>query len=204
MWYLRNLALATSRLCIAGLVDWNLNYISKSTISTAVLIPHQNEGGGREGKRKKKKRNREQLTANNRDVEWRALDPDIAAPKHGPEQTSVSRISLLLNLVAAVQLRVSARLHALLNRVIAPDCALVCCRVACVLSAVADFLVAFAVIARGDDLAAHEGSGGDCQGEGEDGEEFLDEHDDWGGGFGRGGVWFGGFVRVGLVFGRLN
>lgn len=117
-----------------------------------------------------------QLTPNNRDVKWRALNPDIAAPKHGPEQASVSRVPLLFNLVAAVQLCVSAGLYTLLNGVVASDFALVCCGVAGVLSAVADFLVAFAVVAGGGDLAVHEGSGGDGQGDGEDEEEFLGKH----------------------------
>lgn len=115
-------------------------------------------------------------TSDDWDVEGRTLDIQIAAPKHGAEETSVGRVALLGNFVAAVELGVAAGHGGLLDGVVAVDGSGIGGAVAGVLAAVADVLVAFSVVAGGLDLAGDKRGCGDGQSQGEDGEDVLGEH----------------------------
>lgn len=111
----------------------------------------------------------------NGDIERRALDTQVTTTKDGAEQPGVGRIAHLLDLVAAVELGIAARLDALLNRVVAADLCFVGGAVAAVLSVVADLLVPGAVVAGGLDLAREQGGRRDAEGQSEDGED-VEEH----------------------------
>lgn len=91
------------------------------------------------------------------DVDRRALYAHIAAAKHGAEQPGVGRVAHLGHFIAAVELRVAARLHGLLHRVVPLDSALVGGAVPGVLALVADVLVAFSVVAGRGDLSGDQG-----------------------------------------------
>jgi len=100
------------------------------------------------------------LDSSNRNINRRALDPNISAAKQGAQQASTGSITLLLDLVAAVQLRVSAGLDTLLDGDVAGDVALVGSGATSVLPFVADVLVAVRDLCRvrhGGDLAGDKG-----------------------------------------------
>lgn len=118
------------------------------------------------------------ITSNDRDIDRNALHPKITTSKDGPDKTSVGSVAHLVDLVAAVELRVTACRLGLLHSVVASNSTAVYSTVAGVLAVVSDLLVAFAVVAGGRDLAGHEGGRGNCEGKSENGEDGLDEHVD--------------------------
>lgn len=124
------------------------------------------------------------LTSSNRNINRWALEANISAAKQGAQQASTCSIALLLDLVAAVQLRITAGLDSLLDGDVAGHVALVGSGATGVLAFVADVLVTVRDLCRvghGGDLAGDEGWGTDGEGEGEDG-------DDWETHFGCGGL----------------
>jgi len=82
------------------------------------------------------------LDSKSRNIDRRALDAKVSASKDGSEKAGVGGIALLFNLVAAVQLRVSASLDCLLDGDVANGFSPVDSRVSSVLARVADVLVA--------------------------------------------------------------
>lgn len=110
------------------------------------------------------------------DVERCALNPNIATSKDGTEKTSIRRITHLLDLVAAVELRITAGLNCLLNGIVATNLRLVASAVAAVLAVVAHLLVPGTVVpGRCDGLAGEQRGGGNAKSESEDGED-VEEH----------------------------
>jgi hypothetical protein len=154
--YLRSLSLAARRLCITRLINWHLRCKPPPSLAPSPYSPSYKE---------------HKHTSQNRQINRRTLQANIARPKHRPQQPGTRRIPLLLDLVAAVELRVTACLHALLNGVVALDGALVCGGVARVLALVADVLVAGAVVTGGGGLRERAGEGEGKEEEDEGGED---------------------------------
>lgn len=90
-------------------------------------------------------------TSDDRDVQWRALNAEIAAPENGPQEPGVGGGPLLGHLVTAVELRAPAGRRRLRDRKVAFNRARVAGAAAGVLALVANVLVPFAVTTCGGD-----------------------------------------------------
>lgn len=130
---LRRIALTARCLCIAGLVDGDLNYEHLLAVSSAMIagVP----------------------TSNNWDVHRRAPDIDITTSEHSAEEPGVGRSALLGDLVAAVELRISTSGGSLGDGVVAFDLARVAGAATGVLTGISNILVTSAVATRGGNLA---------------------------------------------------
>lgn len=96
---------------------------------------------------------RKKHTSNNWDVNGSALEANVARSEKRSKKTSIGGVSLLFNLVAAVELGVAASLNTLFYSIIALDGSFIGSAVTRILAFVAHILVPLSIVTRGGYLS---------------------------------------------------
>lgn len=121
-------------------------------------------------------RERRKRTTDDRNIERRTLDADVTTPENGPEETGIGGVTLLLDLVTAVELCITTGLDTLLDSVVALDRPLVGSAVSSILAFVANILVTLAVVAGGCNLSGDKRRRRYGEGKSQESDELLCKH----------------------------
>lgn len=128
---------------------------------------------------RERERGRRKHTTDDRKVNGRTLDTDVTTPENGPKETGVGGVALLLDLVTAVELCITAGLDTLLDSVVALDRPLIGSAVSSILAFVTNILVTLAVVTGGCNLSGDKRRCRYGEGKSQESDELLCKHFDW-------------------------